>query len=319
MRPVVFLSNPREQCVTFFWKEHPQYTIGYRFLESTPVTYPEPAPEDASCPTCRQEGFPETGETSPEAGIALPEGKNWYMDYTEENPADPFQLSFRTFSDGSARCKIQENGGAQEREMFFRPAADGAWMWLKMTTREEIPGSFLVQQCLRFTGTFNAEWRQEVAHIPLLSELDMQAAGRPNATLTYVRQGEKWLSFPVQHTVFSTILQSSGAPLDHGLILRESVSKEEAPAAYWSKFAAGVEWRQVSAGMYWERTARVSNRHPADCLHADVDFGPLHAGQSRILHGRFYFLEGAKDELLQRFHRDFPITRSIKDDQHIEA
>jgi hypothetical protein len=81
--------------------------------------------------------------------------------------------------------------------------------------------------------------------------------------------------------------RSSGA-VDHGLIIRESLDS------------------RCSSGMYWERTAYISNRHPADCLHASMDFGPLKAGQSRTVHGKFYFIDGPKDNLLGAWRRDFP-------------
>ncbi len=57
--------------------------------------------------------------------------------------------------------------------------------------------------------------------------------------------------------------------------------------------------------MYWERSILVSNRHPADCLHAWVDVGPLSAGRSRTLHGKIYFLEGSKQDVFDHWQRDF--------------
>jgi hypothetical protein len=74
----------------------------------------------------------------------------------------------------------------------------------------------------------------------------------------------------------------------HGLIIRESLDG------------------RFSSGMYWERTAYVGNRHPADCLHAAVDFGPLSAGQHRTVHGKFYFVEGTREQLLEVWRSDFP-------------
>jgi hypothetical protein len=49
----------------------------------------------------------------------------------------------------------------------------------------------------------------------------------------------------------------------------------------------------------------VSNRHPADCLHAGVDFGPLAAGESRSVQGKFYWLEGTKDDLFDLWQQEF--------------
>jgi hypothetical protein len=57
--------------------------------------------------------------------------------------------------------------------------------------------------------------------------------------------------------------------------------------------------------MYWERTAYVTNRHPADCLHALVDFGPLAKGEERTVRGKFYLVEGNRDDLLAVWKEDF--------------
>jgi hypothetical protein len=37
--------------------------------------------------------------------------------------------------------------------------------------------------------------------------------------------------------------------------------------------------------------------HPAECLHAGVDMGPLKAGESRMVGGKFYWLAGTKDDV----------------------
>jgi len=166
---------------------------------------------------------------------------------------------------------------------------------MQLTTPEPIPGSFAVQQCLRYSGRTNHPWRHVIACVPFLSEYDFQAQNNPNATLTFCRKDGKWLKFPVPWTVFRTtggaapISRECEGEVDHGLIVRESLDGEYA------------------SGMYWERTVYVSNRHPADCLHASVDFGPLEAGCSRTVHGKFYFIEGTKDQLLEKWQQDFPI------------
>jgi hypothetical protein len=167
----------------------------------------------------------------------------------------------------------------------------------------------LIQQCLRLTGRMNAAWRVAVAHFPLLSELDMQAMGRPNATLTWARRGGAWINFPVPYTAYPTLAGQAAlpgeAPVDDGLILRESPRKSEAPESYWSRAAIGIPWEQVSAGMYWERTTAISNRHPADCLHAWVDLGPLEKGESVTVRGKVYQITGSKDDLLNVWEKEF--------------
>ena len=154
-------------------------------------------------------------------------------------------------------------------------------------------------------------WRKSIAHIPFFSELDMQAMGNANGTLTYTLCEGAWHQFPVPYTVYTTkaALSSQNSPqtetVDHGLILRETPPREVAPERYWNEVAPGTSWERMTAGMYWERTIRVSNRHPADCLHAWVDLGPLEVGQSRTVCGKIYLIEGTKDDLLDHWRVDF--------------
>ena len=128
----------------------------------------------------------------------------------------------------------------------------------------------------------------------MLSELDLQAQHNPSATLTFCRKDGGWLKFPVPWTIYrppggaAPISGESAGEIDHGLIVRESLDG------------------QYTSGMYWERTVYVSNRHPADCLHSSVDFGPLEADESRTVHGKIYFVEGTKDQLLGKWRQDFP-------------
>jgi hypothetical protein len=81
--------------------------------------------------------------------------------------------------DGNALAHIVDQDSLLERDITFQPFTQGVRMWLKVTAHEDIAGSYCLQQCLRFTGAYNAAWRQSIAHIPLLSELDMQAMGNP--------------------------------------------------------------------------------------------------------------------------------------------
>ena len=57
--------------------------------------------------------------------------------------------------------------------------------------------------------------------------------------------------------------------------------------------------------LYWERTSHVTNHHPADCLHAFVNLGPLPAHSKRALRGRIYWMKASKDELLVRWLKNF--------------
>jgi hypothetical protein len=234
---------------------------------------------------------------------------NWLTEYAEADPATPVQLSFRAGAAGAAWCICIT--GAQKQEFHFRPVTDGVEMRLRFSTDLPLEGGYCLQQCLRFTGRMNMTWRRAIAEIPYFSELDLQAAGGANRTLTYARRGREWFGFPVQHVAYPTqaalsVPAMSPEPIDQGLIVRETLPRNQAPEEYWADVAPGSTWDRIVAGLYWERTAFVSNRHPADCVHAGIDVGPLAAGQARTLHGKVYFLEGTKDDLLAHWQQDFP-------------
>ena len=294
MKPTVVLSSTLAQSVTFFWLERPDFYVGYRFMEHDPEIRPGPLPDIDKGPACPPGEMPGPDDQ----GLLEdynPWDKEWFASYEEEDASNPIQLRFRAYRDGTAWASGLDNQGKQERTFFFRPVQDGVSLRMQLTSSEPIPGSFAVQQCLRYSGRTNHPWRHVIACVPFLSEYDLQAQINPNETLTFGRRDGKWLKFPVPWTVFRTV--GGAAPvnrecegeIDHGLIVRESPD---------GKYASG---------MYWERTVYVSNRHPADCLHASVDFGPLEAGQSRTVHGKFYFIEGTKDRLLEKWRQDFPI------------
>ncbi len=298
MRPRVLLSVPRNELVTFFWDGRPDFYVGYRMFEHHPLTAgPAPSGPDRS-PRCAWGETPSLGQPKLRDEDARPLLPHMRAAYAEQDPGRPVQLRFQAFTDGTAWCTGLDNLGAQERELFFEPVEDGVRMWMRLTTRADIAGCFAVAQCLQFAGETSLERMRPHSYAPAFSEFDYQAHWHPHQTLTCGRRDGRWLSFPVQHVAYHTPRGHAFAPstpgpdVDHGLIIRES--------------ADGA----CAAGMYWERTAFVSNRHPADCVHSYVDFGPLAAGDSRTLHGAFYLVEGGRDALLSAWRRDFPIDNA---------
>ena len=295
LKPMVVLSNVNQQCATFFWKNNPNFYFGYRFIEHTPEILQTPLLNINGLPISTFGTMPVLNDELLSTEESDPWQKNWMSQYVEHDPSDNVHLSFKTDLDGSAWCCVFDSSGLQRREYFFEPVECGINMWMKVMTTEQLTGAFCVQQCLRMTGITNKEWRRHVALTPFLSEFDTQAQNDPNLTLTYARKEGKWLRFPVSHTKYHTplglplLMSKSGGQIDHGLIVRESQDEK------------------YCAGMYWERTAYVSNRHPADCIHASVDFGPLNSGEERTVHGKFYFIEGNKDELLKSWQSDFKV------------
>ncbi len=233
---------------------------------------------------------------------------NWQTEYSD--PADPLKLRFRTFVDGSAATSFMTNGGRQEWTMRFVPEDNGMRIWMTLLTQERIPGGYVVQQCLRLGSDIGFGFRGSVAHTPFLSELLMQLLGNANGTMTWMRSDGKWLPFPVPFTRYHTaagqgVYEDSCGQIDQGLIVRESAPRDKAPASYWRDVAPDATWKTWSAALYWERSAFVSNRHPADCIHAGVDFGPLDAGEARTIQGKFYWLEGTKDDVLATWEKEW--------------
>ena len=295
MKPLVVLSNAKQQCATFFWKGNPHFYVGYRFLEHEPETLPSPLPGIEMLPAARSVAMPEPNKAAMSNEEGDPWNKDWGASHIESDAASGTELSFTASSDGSAFCCCIDKRTDQKREFFFEPSEDGVRLSMKLTTRRPITGAFCVQQCLRFTGSTNVGWRRQVALVPFLSEFDMQARGRPHETLTFARKSNEWMKFGLSHICYHTspgsplLGEKSGGEIDHGLIVRESLGGK------------------YCSGMYWERTAYVSNRHPADCVHASVDLGPIDSEGSRTVHGKVYFIEGTKDDLLNLWQHDFPV------------
>ena len=309
MPPRVFLSDLTNHCLSFFWEENPNWYVGYRLIEGHPLITTTPAIDVDKQPNHIDKFWsPDYPCTEKRLRSPYPE---WLNNFQPQYNGDPYHFVFNTCLDGSARCEARINQGEQTLEWTFKPVSDGVWITLQVTTRTPLPGGYGLQQCLRFTGSNNEYWRRKVAHTPFLSEFDLQAIGQPNLTLSYARQNDHWLEFPVPYTILFTLAGSSlpnkvdHNNVDHGLIIRQTIDRKLAPDWYQEITAPGATWDMISAGMYWERTLFISNRHPADCLHAIVDFGPLESGERRTLYGKFYWVEGTKDDLLANWRKDF--------------
>jgi hypothetical protein len=309
MQPSIFLSDLDNHCLTFFWKDHPNWYIGYRLIEGTPYT--------SNIPSDGLETQP--GRISTYAHVQAeqslsqiqPPYPEWLTDYQQSSPDNPTGFSFQSCVDGMARCSAHLSQGPLDLAWFFDPVEDGIWITLQVTTQASLTGVYGMQQCLRLTGNFNEYWRRKVAITPFLSEFDLQAMGQPNLTLSFARQQGQWFGFPVPYTILATssglplVESNAQQPIDHGLVLRQSLDRRDSPNWYWGQVARGAAWNSLTAGMYWERTLLISNRHPADCLHAVIDVAPLQAGQTRTIHGKFYCIEGSKDDLLEHWCQDF--------------
>jgi len=294
----IFLTGLSSTSVTFVRAGHPEHYLGYRIVEHEPEVTEAPLSDYADQPQRR--GYPPPDP--PGGGAArpvIPAGQ-YTGDWRTQHDGDGFV--FDSFAGGYARFRYKEGPGVY-RVVVLRAAADGVDVWAWLETDREIPGSYVVQACFRLSGHTNEEWRHRIALVPALSEYDRWASGDLRS-LTYVRRNDAWEAVPAVKKQVDC-WTSAGAALfleknkideetltvAHGLIVRESAEEKEC------------------AGMYWERITRLSNHHPADCLHAYVDLGPAKPGERHVVHGKFYWLDGDKDALLEHWRLDFGTGR----------
>lgn len=316
-----YIFHVRGTILTFLRPENPSQYIGYRIVEDLPIVTAKPVKG--------YEGQPKRGEKYPPPTVSdkifptsgIPSGKytkNWKTTYQDE------LVTFRFGENETAYFRYLDKNENLYRISVFKGVKDGidAWMWLE--TDREITGSFVVQQCLRFSGAGNQEWRHHIALVPEFSEFDLWNRGEMR-TLTFVRQHNSWktiepvfefadqsifkkatdfISYDIRErnrssmNIFNTpagvsIAEKEGVTvkneflIPHGLIVRES-----------------SDGKTIS-GMYWERTVKVTNHHPADCLHSYVDLGPVSPEERCIVRGKIYLFSGTKEDLLKHWKRDF--------------
>lgn len=309
----VYLSNAENYCLSFRLPNQEEYWVGYRVTEGEPLIADSIQSAYVEHPVAKvsRTQLIHAEPLSSDDGFAMDRG--WALSHKPTADSSASYLGFTSKSDGSAICTVVYGKRGLRLAWHLTPAEDGIWFELHVRSEGSVPGGYCLQQCLRFTGAWNDPWRVGVAHIPYLSELDMQAMGNANGTLTYaVRDGEVF-PFPLAKTMVPTKGATfSNVPrdlvVDHGLVARQTADRALAPEWYWDRVAPDSTWETISSGMYWERTALISNRHPADCVHSWVDIGPMDQGEDRMIRGRFYYLEGSIEYLLTRFREEFAIA-----------
>ncbi len=290
----LFLSEIRATCVTFVRPGDVDHYIGYRIVEHQPEITDHQISVYENQPERIKPQIPDIPDTTM-AGPLKPKGtynQEWLTQYENE------KLYFRSYKNGIAHFRYKEAEGLH-RVIILKAVSDGVEIFLWLESEKMIPGSYIIQSCFRLSGDTNSKWRHGMAIVPELSEYDVWSTG-DTLSLTYVRRDGKWSRVAankekiIYHTSAAIpYLQMLNQRLDgnyivpHGLIIRESLDSSSV------------------AGMYWERTVRISNHHPADCLHAYVDLGPVRPGERKIVHGKMYWFRGNKDDILQHWQRDF--------------
>jgi hypothetical protein len=297
----IFYSDAKRTCVTFVQHGEIDHYIGYRIVEHEPEITDYPISDYAEQPKRVDYPLPSISDTTM-PGPVIPKGTNtdeWMTRYQDE------RRYFRSYYNGVAHFRYKEDEGLY-RVVILKAAADGLDVWAWLESEKEISGSYIVQACFRLSGTTNKEWRQSIARIPELSEFDLWATG-DTLSLTYVRKNNSWHKIEAKnerifyYTSAGVALQQyqkisidEGKIIPYGLIIRESGD------------------RTSVAGMYWERTTGVSNHHPADCIHAYVDLGPVKPEVKNIVHGKLYWFKGNKDDLLRHWRSDFVQNKNFE-------
>ena len=260
--------------------------IGYRFFEHSPMTWGE---------------IPDTAEETSRNRF------NWEGSGTDLPFCAP-TLYLREIT-GAA-----EGWTLQSWAYRMQPVEDGIeLLWTVRTKETGLPAFYGVQQCFRMSGRRNEEWRRRIALAPLFSEFDLwhDEGGDGAATsLTYVVRHNGWHALP-------TSRETVGAPTRYGCRIDQMRCRGNPPDAigpYQATMLSPVDCGLITridrkgqwvCGIYWERTTHVTDHHPADCLHAIVNIGDIAPNSQRQIRGKIYWFEGSKDDLLERWRREF--------------
>ncbi|MHC4740174.1 MAG: hypothetical protein ACYS9Y_14795 [Planctomycetota bacterium] len=76
---------------------------------------------------------------------------------------------------------------------------------------------------------------------------------------------------------------------------------------------AGLIIRQAKNGKWvtaiaWEDFLSAQGHNPWKCMHLAISVGPLKNGESKKIRGKIYLFQGNKENCLNRFYQDFPLT-----------
>jgi len=273
--------------VSFTHRGHPGNRIGYRFHEHTPFVFGE-IPGDAT-------------------GVGVTAADRLAADFA----ARPGVLV--------NRIEVRDEGWCpQDWTYYLAPAADGFdLLWVVAAHDAGLNEYYAAQQCFRMSGVTNQPWRRAIAETPAFSEFDcwagQEAQGESLGSLAHVRSDGRWATMPAtrDHVGYRT---RAGIEMDtkrtNGNI-EEASLEPYGPTAFQGAIDCGLATRASLAGdwvcgIYWERTTHITNHHPADCLHAVVNLGPIPPGGKRALRGKIYWMKGSLETLYEKWRTDFP-------------
>jgi hypothetical protein len=284
--PIIISLAQKNGFATFTNNRHPDNRIGYRFFEHSPLiwsTVPSTV-EEADLHEEREGNI--LAEISPRNGLVI------YEHLIKEN----------------------ESWVNQMWTFYMAPAEDGVDMiWVIQTKESGLPLYYGVQQCFRMGGKGNATWRREIAETPAFSEYDLwnlQKDMERRTSLSWVLRNNEWQVLPAidscvaAQTPLGIRIDSERFPerLPSVIGPYKGILQKSIDCGLITRTDVDGEW---ICGIYWERTSHVTNHHPADCLHAIVNIGNVPAHSRRIIRGKIYWFKGTKDDLLNKWRKDF--------------
>jgi hypothetical protein len=280
--------------ITLLNNSLPGNRIGYRFFERLPVVY-GPVPESSAA---------ETAQTN-----AL-----------EKQYAGKRGVFVR-------KINITNKGWVpQVWTYYIVPVVDGFEMLWVVTTKDKgLNEYYVAQQCFRMSGRSNEKWRHKIALTPAFSEYDLWAQQEddslPKTSLSFVRRNNRWEALPAirSHLACRTPLgvkmdsARSGGDLTKlvDMFSYEPYARDPYdPSRFEPDIDCGLATRTNHdntwvCGLYWQHTSHITNHHPADCLHASVNLGPLAPHSKRAIRGKIYWTKASKDQLFARWQKDF--------------
>jgi len=213
---------------------------------------------------------------------------------------------------------VEEGWTPQTWTFYFAPVETGFdVLWVVETKATGLESFYSAQQCFRMSGATNEDWRRTIAETPAFSEYDLWAAlsedGKEKESLSWFRRGGKWEKVPAEEirlvcrTPLGSELEEEGDLTDERVL--EILDPKHAgrigePVESGLITRTDLEGKWV-CGLYWEGTTHVSNHHPADCLHAIVNLGPIPPQGKRAIRGRIYWMEASKEDLYRLWGDEF--------------
>jgi len=265
---------------------HPDNRIGYRFHEHVPFAHGDVPAESA------------------------------------DHPANAAAIEAEYASKPAVYKKVyevtEEEWAPQTWTFYLVPAVDGyKLLWMVDTKDAGLNQYYTAQECFRMSGATNKGWRQRIAFTPSFSEYDHWAAqkeaGLDKTSISFVRRRGEWETVPPvkMHIICRTPMGLAMDRAIHGgeLPLLDE-SEPYGPSHFDPPIDCGLATRSTPddswvCALYWERTTHISDHHPADCLHAFVNLGPLGPNSKRAIRGRIYWMQASKNELYNRWKKDF--------------